>query len=141
VANMVIPNEGKIKWLQWALFSNGADFEDYTLELYQNDVFPGDASTKASFTAATFPGYVAVPVPRADFADAVIVANVAFSTCTFVPTFTCTGGTGQGVFGWFFYGATSNKCLAAQRFDFTRNMTPGVSELINPFQFGLKTFA
>jgi hypothetical protein len=137
---MVIPDLGKVKWLTWALFSNGADFENYILRLYQNNVVPTDASVTATFTEATFPGYAAVPVPRADFNDPVIIADVAISTCTFVPTYTCTGGAGQLVYGWFFVGATSNVCLAAQRFDFARNMTAGTSELINPFQFALKSY-
>jgi hypothetical protein len=139
MANMLIPNEGKLKWLQWALYDNGADFEDYIMDLYQNAFVPTDTTVLADFVKATFPGYASVSVPRADWNNAVIVANIAVSLSTLTPTFSCNGGTGQTVVGWYLHSAVTGKCLATQAFAFSRNMVPGTSEVINPFQIALDT--
>lgn len=141
MANMVIANEGKIKWLGWALVSDGSDFEDFVISLYQNNYVPEETDTAGNFTVATFTGYADVPADRANFSDPTIAANIATSVLSFFPTFTCTGGASQVVFGWYMLGATSGTLLAAQVFDAPRTMSPGISEILNPFQISLKTFA
>lgn len=141
MALMVIPNEGKLKWLQWALVNNAGGIEDLTLELYQNNYTPVDASVQASFTAATFAGYSTVPLVRTTFGAPALVGNVAYSTYPTDPVFTCTAGGPQLVYGWFMYGNASQKVYAAARFDITRSMSAGATETLSPFAIGLKTFA
>ena len=141
MALMVIPNEGKLLWLNWALVDNAGGIEGFTIELYQNNYTPVDGSTLASFTASTFAGYVAETCARSDFGPPALVGNVAYSTLSFDPTFTCTAGGPQSAYGWFMYGAISQKVYAAARFDVTRSMSAGAKEELSPFAIGLKTFA
>jgi hypothetical protein len=141
MANMVIPNEGKEVLLDLAIHDAGAALEDWSLDLYQNNYTPVDASTLADFTPSTFTGYVAVPITRAEMGGAAVVANVAERTRSVPPEFVCTGGTSQNAYGWFLTGEISGKVYAAQRFDTVRVMGPGATQTIDPFKFKLKTFA
>lgn len=137
---MVIPNEGKVAWLDWAMGNGVVLREDYVLSLYQNNYTPVDGSTGTDFTDSTFPGYADVDIDQTDMGAAAVVANVAVSECNFVPVFTCTGGAGELAYGWYLAGRTSGLVLAAQRFDVARNMTSGATESIDPFTISLKTF-
>lgn len=137
---MVIPNEGKLLWLDQALSLNGAGGENFLLALYQNNYTPVDASTIGSFTQATFPGYADVPLTRASFGTSALVGNIAYSTYPSVPTYTCSGGGGQIVYGWVMYGASSNKVYAAGLLSASRNMVTGAVLTLNPFRIGQETF-
>lgn len=137
--NMVIPNEGKQLWLEWALPGDGTSFEDFEINLFSNDYTPVDGSTDSDFTAATFGGYAQVDAERADFGAPSISSNVAYSLLSFVPTFTQTSGSPQTVYGWWMRGATSGIVLAAQRFDTARVMAIGATETLDPFRIGLKS--
>lgn len=141
MADMVIPNVGKLLWLEWALTGDGSTYEDLVVELYSSNTTPVDASILTDFTIATFPGYDLVTLARADFSTPVIVADVAQSTGEPTPTYTCTGGGGQLVYGWVMRGATSGVLLAAQRFASARNMVAGVSESLDPFTLSLQSIA
>ncbi|MCE5292097.1 MAG: hypothetical protein LLG14_23040 [Nocardiaceae bacterium] len=138
--NMVIPNEGKTLALDRWLDPDGNPGEDWIVRLYSNNYTPVDSSTLASFTEATFTGYSAVLVEMNDWGAASITTNVAYSTSSVTPSYTCTGGGGQTVYGWYAEGATSGKVLAAQRFDTARSMTPGSVEELDPFRVAFKTF-
>lgn len=137
--NMVIPNEGKILALDRWLDPDSSTGEDWVIRLYSNNYTPIPASTLASFTEATFTGYSAVTLDPADFATATITSDVAYSTNSVTPTYTCTGGGGQTIYGWYAEGATSGKVLAAQKFDTARVFTPGSTEAINPFKIAFQT--
>lgn len=139
--NMVIPDEGKLLWLYWALVSDGSDFEDFVLDLFSNDYDPDDDSSVADFDVATFTGYAQVAIARSSFGAPALVGHVAYATRGAVPTFNCTGGTLQTVYGWFLRGADSDTVLAAARFNTPRDMIPGAMEAIDPAKVGLKTFA
>lgn len=138
---MVIPNEGKLLWLYWALGTDGSDLEDFVIDLYQNDYTPVDASTGADFTAATFTGYSQFAVARADFAAPAIASNVAVSDLTPFPDWTCTGGSMQTCYGWYMRGASSGDVLAAERFATPRQMANGAKLSLDPFEMKLKSFA
>jgi hypothetical protein len=140
MANMVIPNEGKLLWAAWA-FRDTSGFDDWRLALFQNNLTPVDGSVKADFTESTFTGYSPVSIARGAMGAPAIVANVAVCTLSTVPTFTCTAGSGQLAYGWFLWAFTANKVLAAQRFDAARNMSANTIERIDPFALRLKTFA
>lgn len=141
MANMVIPNEGKLKWLDWAVRDTGPGLEGLSIDLYTNDYTPVDGSSSANFTLATFTGYAQELLARTDFGAPSIVADVAEIVSAVVPTFTCTGGASQTCYGWVAHSTTSGKVMAAQRFDAARVMSAGSVELLDPFKIKLKTFA
>lgn len=141
MADMLIPDEGKLLWLYWALCTNGSDLEDFTLRLYKNNFVPDDSTVLADFTEATFTGYGAVGIARSAMASPVIVSHVARSTKSVAPVFSCTGGSPQTVYGWYLESNTTNKCVATQEFDSPRVMSNGATESIDPFRMDLKTFA
>lgn len=137
---MVIPDEGKLKWLYWALDTDGSDLEDFVLDLYQNNYTPDDASTASSFTVSSFGGYAQVSLLRSAFGAPAITSHVAYSGVSTPPAFSCTSGGSQTAYGWYLRGATSDKVLAAAAFDVPRVMSPGATETLDPFRLGLKTF-
>lgn len=141
MANMVIPNEGKIKLLDWAMCVNSGGVEDFSLFLYTNNYTPVDTSTLADFTAATFTGGAAISITRASLPTPTISSNIAITTRATSPSWTNTGGTTETAYGWVLKSATSGKVIAAQKFDTARTMSPGATETLDPFQFSLKTFA
>lgn len=140
MALMVIPNEGKLLWLTWALVNNAGGIEDLHCHLYKNNYTPIDTTTLADFTESTFAGYVAIPLVRTTFGAPALVGNVAYSTYPSVPTFVCTAGGPELCYGWYLTGDVSGKVYAAARFDVTRSMAAGATEALNPFAIGLKTF-
>lgn len=137
--NMVIPNEGKTKWLDAAVLLSGGSDTVFNVKLYQNNYTPVDGSTAADFTEATFTGYTAVALTRSTFGAAAITSNVAYSTYPTPPAFNCTGGSSQTIYGWYMVGATSGKVYAAQKFDTARTLSPGASETLDPFKIALET--
>lgn len=136
--NMVIPNEGKAAWLD-DLFGGVAP-EDFLVDLFQSNTTVVNASTAADFTIATFTGYNQVALARAGFSAAAIVANVAVTTSAVAPTFLCTGGAAQTVYGWILRGDTTGLVYAGQNFDVPRVMSNGISQALDPFAIRLKTF-
>lgn len=138
---MVIPNEGKLLFLNRALISDPADAEDYVVRLFQNDYFPDDDSTDGLFDECDFSGYVPFDVGAADFSLPVIVADIAVSIAGTPPSFTCTDLSPQTVYGWYMEGVDTGTVYAAARFDAARVMVNGSTETLDPFQFKLKTFA
>lgn len=136
---MVIPNEGKQYWLDVALGISPA--EDLVVALYSNNYTPVDGSTAGDFTAATFTGSGAITLTPLDWGVAVIVANVAENETGVPPEWTHGGGAAQVVYGWFALTSISSVVAAAQRFDASRNMTPGSIESLDPFKLKLKSFA
>lgn len=137
--NMVIPNEGKTKSLD-ELFRLTTSRESFVLDLFQSNTTVGNASTGADFTIATFTGYAQVAIARADFSAATIVSNEGNITKTTAPSFTCTGGSSQTVYGWILRGATSGIIYAGQNFDVARVMSNGATESIDPLTIKDKTF-
>ena len=138
--NMVIPDEGKVLWIE-SVFSTAGAGEAFHVDLFSSNTTVGDSSTGADFTIATFTGYAQVSIARADFDPATITSHVAELTDPTYPTFTCSGGSPQTVYGWIMRGATSGKIYAGQNFDSPRVMAAGATEQLNPFTISFKTFA
>jgi hypothetical protein len=136
---MVIPNEGKLLWLTWAITGNPPTLESFIVKLFKNNYTPVDASTASDFTEATFTGYAAITIARTAFSAPAIVSDVAYSSVSGYPTYTCTAGGIEVCYGWYMVGASSGKVLAAQRFDNARSISAGAVEKLNPFIFGLDT--
>jgi len=138
--NMVIPNEGKVKILDELFRLTGAR-ESFVLDLFKNNETVDDDSTGADFTIADFGGYAQVAIARGDFDAAVEVSNEGSITKTTVPTFSCTSGAAQTVYGWILRGASSGIIYAGQNFDSPRVMAPGAVEALDPFTIKDKTYA
>jgi hypothetical protein len=136
---MVVLNEGKKFFLNNALNPSESTAPPYVVKLYSNDYTPVDGSNAGNFTEATFPGYAPVVINGDDFEAAVIVADVAHSTSVVTPSYTCTGGAGQLVYGWFMIENDFGTAILAQRFNVPRNMITGAVESLNPFKISLKT--
>lgn len=137
--NMVIPNSGKLKLNYWMLKSDGSDLTDFELRLYSNNFTPVDGSTTVDFTEATFPGYAPLTIDRADFDGPAIIDDVAYVTALPTPEWTCSGGGGQLIYGWYLVTLDDDTLIAAQKFDTPRNMTSGATEKLDPYSIGLKT--
>lgn len=137
--NMVIPDEGKLKWLKWAVTSAAVETDSYQVDLFKNDYMPVAASTRASFVACDFAGYEEQRVYREDGSDPVIVVDAAETTFATPPTYTCTGGVPQTAYGWVMIDNESEIVLAAQRFDVPRLMAPGAVLTLDPFTLKLRT--
>jgi len=138
---MVIPNDGKQLWLNWALVSDGSDVEDYVLMLFKNNFTIEDDTVLGDLDEATFTGYSNIVILRTNMSAPFFDGDVAVSECDFVPTFNCTGGSLQTVYGWGLYSEDTEVLLAGQNFDNPRDMTVGAKEEIDPFQIKLKSFA
>lgn len=131
--DMVIPNVGLVLWLQWA-FNNTVDpYEDFVIDLFQNNHTCAVTDTSGTYTAATFPGYSQVSIARSTFGSASGSGGIGTIISSVQPTWTCTGGTGQNCYGWFLRGATSGTLLACANFATARNMLPGTSETLGNY--------
>jgi hypothetical protein len=140
VATWLIPNEGKTRWLDLAIGGGTPTDTTFDVKLFQNNYTPTDSDTSASYTEATFTGYASVSVARSTYAASTIGSNIATSVSSATPTFTCTGGSAQTIYGAYVVGHTSGKVFAAVRFDNARTMANGSVEVLNPLEFQLKTF-
>jgi len=138
--NMVIPNEGKQLILD-ELFRLTTSRESFVCDLFSSNTTVGNASTGADFTIATFTGYAQVSISRSGWNAATVVSNEGNISATTAPSFTCTGGSSQTVYGWILRGATSGKIYAGQNFDVARVMSAGATESLNPFTIKDKTYA
>lgn len=138
--NMVEPNEGKQVTLD-ELFRLTSTRPTWTLKLFSSNTTVGDASTGADFTIATFTGYSNVSIARADWGAATVVSNVGQITKSSAPSFTCTGGSSQTVYGWILVDASSGTIWFGQNFDTPITMIPGATIAIDPMRIKNKTFA
>lgn len=115
--SMMIPNEGKLEWAKRALYSNSGS-ENLTLKLFQNNISPAETDTAATYTEATFTGYVAVTLTSSQSAGTWAVpttsSNLAVSQYGTNAVFTAASD--QTIYGWFIVGASSGKCYASQAF-------------------------
>src|SRR5689334_10427768 len=130
--NMVMPDEGKAEVLE-ELFRSTGSRPTWTLYLFSSNTTVADASVFADFTIATFTGYSNVSIARADWSAAVVSSNIGNITKTSAPSFSCTGGSPQNVYGWILRNASSGKLWFGQNFDSPISMVNGATLAIDPF--------
>lgn len=140
MANMVIPDAGKLLLAEWMLKTESASFGALGLALFTNNYTPVDGSIFSSFTPASFTGSSAITVARSDWDAPSLTGHVAYIGVTPPPSWTCTAGGPQTCYGWFLYDITTSTVIAAQRFATARVMDVGAVEALDPFQIGLQTF-
>jgi hypothetical protein len=129
---VIVPNEGLLEWLFWAFDDSDEPQEDFVVDIFQNNFTPTYTSTGSDFTVASFPGYSQVALPRASFTTITAMSGVGTIVSTISPTWTCTGGSGQTVYGWYMRGASSGKVLGAQLFPTAPVLTNGISVSLGP---------
>jgi hypothetical protein len=135
---MVIPDEGKLKWLYWALVTDGSDLPNFFLRGFKNNYTPDDDSSFSDFDESTFGGYAAVAILRSEMGAPAITAHVANSIRATAPQFNCLSGADEDMYGWWLTTDDDDTVVAVQRFDAVRTMSPGTSESIDPFQISLQ---
>jgi hypothetical protein len=135
--NMVLLAAGQNILLDQAFAESEAGDEDYVLDLYSNNHTPVITDTAGAFTIATFTGYSQVAIPRSSFAAASVTGSQSILTSSVVPVFSCSGGSGQTVYGFVMRGATSGTAYLAQYFTGGLAVTAGLSVTLYPFQFQL----
>ena len=138
---MLIPNEGLLLWLLWAFDDSGVSEEDFVLDLYANNFTPSYSSTGADFTIASFPGYSQVSLARTSFAYPTATGGVGTIVSSISPTWSCTGGSGQTVYGWLMRGASSGKVLGTQAFPSPPVMTSGISVTLGAMTWQMGQFS
>ena len=139
--DMVIPNEGKQRWLD-RLFKESADAGDIiNVRIFTNNFTPSDTTVLADFTQAAWTGYAAVVLTPATFNAATVVANVGQAQYPTAPSFTMTAGSPVTAYGWYIEDPDTGVCLATQLFSTPRSMTPGATISLDPFIIKDKTFA
>lgn len=139
MSNMVIPDVGKERLIEWMLSTEDASFGDLDVALYTNNYTPVDGSIFSSFTAASFTGSSPIAIHRSDWTGPTLTSHVAYMTLPTPPAWTCTAGGPQTCYGWFLYDPSDDTVIAAQKFAVARVMDTGSIESLNPFQIGLQT--
>ena len=134
---MVCPDAGKTLFLAILFGIGSRNAGNCTLHAYANDYTPDDDSITSSFTEASFGGYSSISITPSNWGSPLIVSHVAESDWTGPPTWSCTSGSPQDIYGWYLTDDLTGTTMLAQRFDAPRNMIPGWSESIDPFRFQL----
>ena len=135
----MIPNEGKLLWLNWALPAGAGTYESFYAKLYSNNYTPQPTDSAANYTECNFTGYARYFVGRSTFNAPYLTGNVAASTSNTPPVFASTDPVGQTAYGWFLVGTSSGAVVAAQQFANPRSMTAGATETLSPFTIQLAT--
>ena len=114
-----VPNAGELELLDKMLSAALSTDEKYLLRLYQNDKTPADADGTVDYNEATFTDYYSRTLDRFQWTSAVAGGNgntKAESSYGSGPeSWTC-GASGNTIYGYWVEGATSLKCLWAERF-------------------------
>lgn len=133
--NMVFTSEGLLRVLANALWDvSGIYDEDWWIELFKSNTTVAYASQLSDFTLADFTGYSHYSFTRAMMIGVELSAGDTVRTKGVLnPTFSCSGGTAQTVYGWLAVGKTSTKVWFGQNFATPRVMNNGATEVLNPF--------
>ncbi len=134
-----VPNEGELELLDKMLKDALSVDENYILKLYKNDYTPLDTSTIGSFTIADFTNYVHKTLTRTNWSAAATngSSKAESSYGTAPESWTC-GASGNTIYGYWVEGASSAKCLWAERFATARVLASGDVLNITP-KFTLTT--
>ena len=108
---LVVPNQGESLMLQNDV--NKVAPQDLVLQLYENNITPGESDTEITYTEATFPGYASKPLAGASWSVPTEGAptEIAFALQEFTAT-----GAGTSVYGYMIVESVSGKLKWAERF-------------------------
>src|SRR6185295_5873504 len=135
---VVIPNEGKLLWDQWAVNANPDDRLQFGW--FANDVDPDDDTVFADVTPSAFGGFTFFDLDKTNLSAAVIVANVSQILLDTPPQFICTTAPNEDVLGWYLLNYTTSTIMAIFQFEDALTMRPGASITLDPCKFLLKGF-
>lgn len=122
---VVLPNEGLPDLLAYWIGKSVNTFFDWNLVLFKNALTPVQATVYADLVLATFTGYSAVPVTKADWTSPVIDTDKAVSTWKTTPTlWTCTAGS-ETIYGYALVTPSGPKIMAVERFASPVPVAPG----------------
>lgn len=138
---MVVPNEGKVWFLNNALKLRPGAPTDFRVSLFKNNETVTDDSVIGDFTPADFTGYADVTFNSTDWDDALEALNLGISVLSFDPTYDSTDATPQTVYGWVMIDDGTGELICGQNFDAPRVMVSGAREVLTPFRIECKTFA
>ncbi len=112
---LIVPNVGEVELLNKMLKAQLQTNENYTLKLY-SAVSPAldEDSVAGDFTEASFGGYAAKTLLRANWNTATTVSDKATSTYNAAQTWTASSA--QTILGYYVLGATSGVLLWAESF-------------------------
>lgn len=138
---MVFTSEGLLRVLANALWDvSGIYHEDFWIELFKSNTTVAYTSQISDFTLADFTGYSHFSYTRSDMTGVVLSGGDTVRTNGIItPSFACTGGSAQTVYGWLAVGKTSGKVWFGQNFATARLMTSGASETLDPFRVYCQT--
>lgn len=106
---ILVPDAGENLALE--MIVNKTAPQDLILKLFQSNTTPAEGDTAATYTEATFSGYVSVTLTGASW-GAAAAGSIAFAQ----QTFTHNGGaTLNSIYGYFMVQATSGIILLAER--------------------------
>lgn len=123
-------------WSNYLLDQRAGTLQSYlnglgaNLRLFSNVLVPTPASLLTDFVECNFPGYAAIPL-NGLFGAPAFVIDGEWQIATGTLSFTCTGGPGQFVQGWWIDDGTN--LIAAQNFSPAEFVGPG-----SPLQFSLR---
>lgn len=104
--------------------------ETLTYHLFQNNLTPTAASRIGDFTESTFPGYASEATPI--WSAPALVGGVAETTSAQI-TFSCTGGGGQNVYGYYVTDAGNTLVYSERYAGAPVNMVNGAAYAVNPY--------
>jgi hypothetical protein len=107
---LVFPDQGENISLE-AIVNKTAP-QNLVLRLYQNNITPGESDTEATYTEATFTGYVAVTLTGSSWGTAA-GGTISYAQQTF--TSTALQAT-QNIYGYYLTQVTSGKLVYSERF-------------------------
>ena len=110
---ILVPDTGEVIALSY-LTGKTAATEGLTLRLFQNNITPAEADTAATYTQATFTGYVSLALTPATWT----VTGGAPTSATYPQqTFTSTAGAqNQSIYGYYLIRTTTLDLVYAERF-------------------------
>ena len=130
--DLVVTNEGERYLLDRAIRTPWLDDEVWQLRLFVNDFVPCKDMVISDITEASFPGYLAVDLVRADWTDPVTVMGIATSwNGTSPKEFDATSGV-TTVYGYYITVPDPDVFLLAQRFDAPPIITSAAPILLVP---------
>lgn len=144
--SLLVPDEGKLQ-LAKDILGNAA-LENWTLKIFSNNHTPAESDTAATYTEATFTGYVAKTLMRDTSAGHWAVPALGSPTNAWAPgaqtqvaesTYnqqSWSPTSSQTVYGVFVVGATSTKLIYAELFSTPRSLVTGDTLNFTP-RFGM----
>ena len=108
---LVVPNQGESLMLQNDV--NKTAPQDLVLQLYENNITPGESDTEATYTEATFPGYAEKALAGASWSvpSEGDPTEIEFAMQEFTAT-----AAGKSVYGYIVVESSSGKLKWAERF-------------------------